>query len=76
MADKYDMPVLGREVAAFLDKLEIDGGNVAHCFLWADKFGAIACKRKCQDYMKCIAMPHQNEGAYYPFFIPATMTYR
>lgn len=61
------MPALGKQIAAFFDKeiVDIDETNVAHYFLWADKYGAMACQHKCQDYMKKILTQRHDEHAYY-----------
>lgn len=51
MADKYDMPVLAKHVAVYMNTVKIGHENVAQCFAWADKFGAVACQRHCTIYM-------------------------
>lgn len=62
MADKYDMPVLAKHVAMYLNTVKIEQENVAQCFAWADKFEAVACQRNCKNYMTQVLRQNHLSG--------------
>ena len=58
VADKDDMPELGKRVETYLNTMTITTGNVAQCFMWADKFKAKTCLVKCWAHIKSLTQAH------------------
>lgn len=69
VADKYDMPVLGKQVASYLNMVAVLPGNVAQYFIWADRFEAATCKRNCWRMIRYMALSHvRNRYGYHLIF--------
>lgn len=58
VADKYDMPVLGKQVATYLNTVNVLPGNVAQYFIWADRFEAATCKRNSWMMIRHMLLSH------------------
>lgn len=58
IADKYDMPGLGKQVTVYLDTVSIHTDNVAQRYIWADKFKAVSCQRHCWTHIKYLTKPN------------------